>query len=145
MKKSHKTQLFIILIGGVCLLFFKISIFKTTEIEAQYQLKTIVKEINRKCPTTIDEGLKLDSASTSYDTLHYYLTFPFLKLDPVFNDERKSRIELNAVRFLKQRANMKYFREEETPLVYHYFDMYKEEMFKIGIQYQEDGRVKKLF
>ncbi|MDC1106470.1 hypothetical protein OAT16_07160 [Prolixibacteraceae bacterium] len=145
MKPGHKSQLLIILIGSACLLFFKISIFKTTEIETQYQLKTIAKEINRKCPTKIDDGLRLDSARISVDTLHYYLTFPFLKVDPVFNEERKMRIELYAERFLKQRANMKYFREEEIPLIYHYYDMYREEMFKIGIQYRENGTVKKLF
>lgn len=144
MKKNYRTQLWIILIGGACLLFFKISIFKTTEIENQYQLKVITKEINRKCPTTIDEGLRLDSASTSVDTLHYYLTFPFLKIDPVHNQERKRRIEQNAIIFLKQKANMKYFRDENTPLIYHYYDMYREKMFDIKIQYQEDGKVKRI-
>ncbi|QZE14657.1 hypothetical protein K4L44_01940 [Halosquirtibacter laminarini] len=143
--KKFKTQFWIIVAGAIVLLMFKVSIFKTTQVETKFQLEKITEDINKRSPTTIDEGLRLDSANISWDTLHYYLTFPFLKSDHIFKGKRKHRIQQNAIRFLKQNANMKYFRESKTPLVYHYYDMHQKQMFSIGIQYDRKDKVKELF
>ncbi len=117
--------------------FNTVSFSKSTpkkEVDFNDVLKQTANEINALCPMNVDEMTRLDNAvALSNRTLQYnYTLFNTLKKDVNMPEFQKSMKAL-LIESIKEKPEMKSFRDNKVTLAYNYKDKNGEFLLKINV------------
>lgn len=122
-EKSKKGKIVGIVVGMIAfaLSYYGVQQLFKTDLEAE--LKNTALELNKQTPMQVDEFSRLDSASTKGKTnfIYYYTLFDLEKSE-VNLDTVNKYIRPNLIDNIKNRAELKVYRDNNITMDYNYYD-----------------------
>jgi len=134
-KYSKKRSVIILIIGIIVLgLLFFIQFFSSEKPNFNKVMIELADEINKKCPSQVDEDLRLDNAiAMSNNKFKYNYTLINLEKQNIDSNEIKGIIEPTLINNIKTQNSFKIFRDNKTTLSFNFNDKNGQYVFEINV------------